>query len=108
MKKISAPDTRALKNQRFTFRLTALELGHIRQMAKSCGLTTGEYVRRVCLGYQPKQALTNPDREMLSEVRKFRADFARAGNFFSHDSSKKEFVELMYQIAERLKKVVKL
>ena len=56
------------KNARLELRLTAKEKEKLEQIAKKCGLTVSEYLRKRGLGYEPGPLLDNRFYEVYSKL----------------------------------------
>ena len=75
------------KTETAHIRLTSEEKQFLQRQADSCGLSLSNFVRSVCLGYQPRQRLTAEQIELLREVRKLRSDLVHVNNYTKHNPS---------------------
>lgn len=96
---------RKSKYFRITFCCSEEEQKKIVETARSCGLPTSGYCKRVILGYRPKERLKPEEVELLQDVRKVKADLQRMANFF-RASNYQMVVEELLKIINKLKVVL--
>lgn len=76
-KKTNTNKTVARRTQRLEARVTEQEYTQAAELAKICGLSMSDYVRRTALGQHPRQRLTEREVEALCSLSDARGDLIR-------------------------------
>lgn len=76
-KKTNTNKTVARRTQRLEARVTKQEYTQAAELAKVCGLSMSDYVRRTALGQHPRQRLTEREVEALCSLSDARGDLIR-------------------------------
>lgn len=76
-KKTNTNKTVAKRTQRLEARVTEQEYTKAAELAKICGLSMSDYVRRTALGQHPRQRLTEHEVEALCSLSDARGDLVR-------------------------------
>ena len=71
------PKETVRRNLRLEARVTEKEYAQVAELAKTCGLTLSNYVRRTALGQHPRQRLSDREVEALCSLTDARGDLIR-------------------------------
>ena len=93
------------RNEKITFRCTALEKAALAEQAARCGLSTSEYCRSLSLGGHPKERYTEEERELLRDIARLKGTLQRLNNYFGGRQYREVFEENQELIIE-LKKIL--
>ena len=75
--KNNMPKETVRRNLRLEARVTEKEYAQVAELAKTCGLTLSNYVRRTALGQHPRQRLSDREVETLCSLTDARGDLIR-------------------------------
>lgn len=75
--KNNMPKETVRRNLRLEARVTEKEYAQVAELAKTCGLTLSNYVRRTALGQHPRQRLSDREVEALCSLTDARGDLIR-------------------------------
>jgi hypothetical protein len=93
------------RNEKITFRCTALEKAALAEQAARCGISTSEYCRTLALGGRPKERYTEEERELFREIARLKGTLQRLNNYFGGRQYREVFEENQALIKE-LKKIL--
>ena len=93
------------RNEKITFRCTALEKAALSEQAARCGLSTSEYCRSLSLGGRPRERYTEEERELIRDIARLKGTLQRLNNYFGGRQYREVFEENQVLITE-LKKIL--
>ena len=88
------------RNEKITFRCSALEKAALSEQAARCGLSTSEYCRSLSLGGRPRERYTEEERELLRDIARLRGTLQRLNNYFGGRQYREVFEENRTLITE--------
>uniref|UniRef100_UPI003563B20A mobilization protein MbpA n=1 Tax=Bacteroides fragilis TaxID=817 RepID=UPI003563B20A len=88
------------RNEKITFRCTALEKAVLSEQAVRCGLSTSEYCRTLSLGGRPRERYTEEERELLRDIARLKGTLQRLNNYFGGRQYREVFEENRTLITE--------
>lgn len=97
-----------MKNKEYRFRVSQLEHLVIKNKITKTGLSISEFLRRISLGLELKNKLTDDEIECYKNLSKFADNFRRISNLFKHGDvtgMKNETLETSRLIKKHLEKL---
>ena len=88
------------RNEKITFRCSALEKVALSEQAARCGLSTSEYCRSLSLGGRPRERYTEEERELLRDIARLKGTLQRLNNYFGGRQYREVFEENRTLITE--------
>ena len=88
------------RNEKITFRCSALEKAALSEQAARCGLSTSEYCRSLSLGGRPRERYTEEERELLRDIARLKGTLQRLNNYFGGRQYREVFEENRTLITE--------
>ncbi|WP_259338906.1 mobilization protein MbpA [Bacteroides uniformis] len=88
------------RNEKITFRCTALEKAALSEQASRCGLSTSEYCRSLSLGGRPRERYTEKERELFRDIARLKGTLQRLNNYFGGRQYREVFEENRALITE--------
>ena len=93
------------RNEKITFRCSALEKDALAEQAARCSLSVSEYCRSLSLGGRPRERYTEEERQLLRDIAQLKGTLQRLNNYFGGRQYREVFEENRALITE-LKKIL--
>lgn len=110
--------TTPVRNTTISFRVSAKEYDSIVLKASKCGIPVSKYVRNTVVASVPRQALSDEERKLYTEVRSVINDCQQMSNFFRQRLTEKDDVgkekyerktwESLQVVLKKLKSILKV
>lgn len=93
------------KTKKIEIRVDILEAKLIKSKAKERGLTTSEYLRRLGLNQELTPVLSDEEKEILKDLKKYHNNFSAISNLFKKGDYPK-MIEEIDDLKKELKEVI--